>query len=199
MKYVAFVELYNCVDLAFAARAVGDDDNRPQLWHMKVEEAGDGLLVLATDGRRLHKAQINKKDAPDVSPGYWRVLKNKSIQFRDCETEDELGYCNRRVYIREKILWLAKLDEFGYFPSDDAINRVYPNGTPLTEGVVSTHKNHLDSMNALIKNLPDSAGINMRYLKDLGPYEWKYTYSPEKAVLFEHENKTALIMPLRLN
>jgi hypothetical protein len=70
MKYVEFVELYNSDDLAFVARAVGKDDNCPQFWHMKITEDDGGLLAIATDGRRLHKAQISRKDGMTISPGH---------------------------------------------------------------------------------------------------------------------------------
>jgi hypothetical protein len=198
MKYTAFAELYNCADLAFVARAADNGEN-PTYWYMKIEEDGDGLTALATDNRRLHKARVNKKDAPGLSPGYWQVLKNKTAQVRDYETEDELGFPDRRVYIRRHILWLTKLDSFDFFPPDEAVSRLYPDGEPLKEGVVDTHKYRADSINALIKNLPDHAGINPGYLRDLGPHKWNYKiFSGSKSVLFEHENKTALIMPLWL-
>jgi hypothetical protein len=167
---------------------------------MKITDEAGGLVAIATDGKRLHKAKINQEDGIAVSPGYWRVLKNKSVKTRDYEIEDNLGFYNRRVYIKTNVLWLAKLDDFSLFPADDAINRIYPprDASPTKEGVVSTHKYHHDSMNALIKNLPSGAGINLNYLKDLGPYEWKYKIFPGKPILFECGNKTGLIMPLNL-
>jgi hypothetical protein len=201
MKYVAFTELYNHADLAFVARAVGKDDKWPHFWHMKITEEDGDLLAIATDGRRLHKAQISQKDEKAVSPGYWRVLKNKSVKTRDYTSEDGLGFSNRLVYIKTNVLWLAKLEDFDLFPTDKVINCLYPprDASPIKEGVVSMHKHHHNrSMNALIKNLQSGAGINLNYLKDLGPYEWKYKIFPGKPILFEHENKTGLIMPLDL-
>ena len=205
MKYYSFVELINCADLAFVARAVCEDKNQPQYWYMKIEKRDNNLFAIATDGRRLHKAQLSKKDIASASPGYWRVLKNKAVKERDYEFEEhfdhELDFYSR-VYTRKNILWLARLNKFDFFPPDDVINRLFPQGNRLKEGIVDTRKYHSGSINALIKNLPDSAGINPKYLKDLGPYEWNYkifSTSGDKPVLFEHENKTALIMPLNLN
>jgi hypothetical protein len=200
MKYAAFAELFNRDDLAFVARAVGKDDIRPQFWYMRITEEDGSFCAIATDGRRLHKAQIDQEDGAAVSPGYWRVLKNKSSETRDHESEDEMGFYNRRVYIKKNVLWLAKLDDFNLFPTDDVINRIYPprDMNPIKEGMLSTGKYHHSSINALIKNLPGGVGINLNYLKDLGPYEWKYKIFPGKPVLFEHENKTGLIMTLSL-
>jgi hypothetical protein len=200
MKYTSFVELVNCADLAFVARAVSNNENRPQFWYMKIEERDGGLSAIATNGKRIHKAQLSKMDVPGISPGYWRVLKNKTVKMRNRDLEDLEGHWHTLVYIRKKILWLTRLDAFDLFPDDESINSIFPQGEPLREGTVSTHKYHLDSMNVLIKNLPDSAGINLEYLRDLGPHEWKYKiFAHDKPVLFEHENRTALIMPLFLN
>jgi hypothetical protein len=199
MKYTAFAELINCADLAFVAGAVSKDDARPQFWYMSVRENEGGLSAMATDGRRLHKAQLNKRDAPNVSPGYWRVLKNKMFKMRDYDLEHEMR-ADRFIYERKHVLWLARLDKFDFFPADDVINRIAPQGDPAAEGKVIAWKYQHGSMNALIKNLPESAGINLEYLKDLGPWEWNYkVFAPGKPFLFECENKTALIMPLNLD
>jgi hypothetical protein len=198
MKYSGFVELWDCTSLAFAARAVSDDENRPQFWHMKVEVVDGGLLATATDGRRLHRAKIGMNDAPGLSPGFWRVLKNKKVKERDYETEDELGYTDRKVYRKRRVLWLAKLDNFDLFPSDDRISSIFPQGAPDKEGAFNSRylKNNI---NGLIKTLPGQTGMNLKHLEDLGPYEWKYKiYSEREPVLFVHENKMALIMPTDL-
>jgi hypothetical protein len=197
MNYTAFVELMNCADLAFVARAVDTSDDHPQFWYMSVGENEEGLSAMATDGKRLHKAQLNRKDVPNVSPGYWRVLKNKEIKTRDHELEYDIRPMNRLVYEREHILWLAKLDKFDLFPPDARINAVFPRGNPLKEGTVDTHKRAYKSINALIKNLPGFAMMNLKHLMDLGPGEWNYKiFTPGKPFLFERENKTALIMPI---
>jgi hypothetical protein len=199
MKYVAFVELIDKRDLAFVARAVSRDDNLPQLWYMKIAEEDGGLLAVATDGKRLHKAAFTEKEAAGLSPGFWRVLKNKAVWERDFEAEDEMGVINdfgeHKIYEKKHVLWLAKLDAFDLFPADDKIDRIFPYH-PTQQGAVNTAKHRQDSMQWMIKKLPESAGINPKYLRDLGPYEWKYAYQPGKAVLFEHQNKTALIMPI---
>lgn len=198
MKYTAFVELINCADLAFVARAVSEDESRPQFWYMNIREHEGGFLAMATDGRRLHKARLSKKDVPNVSPGYWRVLKNKEFKTRDYDLENMMRIY-RLIYERKHVLWLARLDKFDLFPDDETINRITPHGDPIKTGTVNTYRYHLDSMNALIKNLPDSLGMNLKYLKDLGPLKWNYKiFTSDKPVLFERENKTALIMPIGL-
>jgi hypothetical protein len=201
MNYDGFAELIDCENLTFVARAVGDNEDRPQFWYLKILEQDGGLTAIATDGIRLHKAVVDKIHATFFSPGYWRVLKNGSVKERDCETEDGLDYDkhhNMRVYEKRKVLWLAKLDHFDFFPADDVIDRLYSHGEPIEkEGVVTIHKYQHASMNALIKNLPHSYGINLNHLRDLGPFEWRYKiFSGRRAVLFEHKDKTALLMPL---
>jgi hypothetical protein len=198
MKYDSFVELVDSADLAFAARAVGDDENRPQLWYMKIAEKDGGLTATATDGSRLHRARLKEREAKAVSPGFWRVLKNKAVRERDYDAENNfpLGY---RVYEKKHVLWLARLEEFGLFPPDDVIDGKFPEGEPVRQGTVNTGKYQRGDMNRFIKGLPDGAGINPEYLKDLGPFEWNYAvFSPRKPVLFESGNKTALIVPLTL-
>jgi hypothetical protein len=200
MKYDGFVEVCNHIDLAFVARAVSDDDDHPQFWYMKIEKKDDGLLATATDGKRLHLALI-KESVDGPCPGYWRVLKNKMVEERDCELEcdlERMGCWSRRVYRRKSILWLAKLDAFDLFPSEEVINRIIPQEEPIKEGVIHTGNCNFTDMNALIKNLQDTTGINLRYLKDLGPHEWTCKiYPPEKPVLFESGHKVAIIGTIR--
>jgi hypothetical protein len=200
MKYVAFAEMIDNDDLAFVARAVSCDDDRPQFWYMKITENDNGFLAIAIDGKRLHQAELgNKGSLADLSPGFWRVLKNKTVEERDFEAEEEFSvlgiYEKHRVYKRKRVLWIAKLDKFDLFPSLDEIDRLLPKNF-TQQGVVSTCKHRHDSMQNMIKELPKFVGINPGFLKDLGQHEWKYAFEPGKAVLFEHENKTALIMPI---
>ncbi|MDR2370427.1 MAG: hypothetical protein LBD71_03010, partial [Treponema sp.] len=163
---------------------------------VKIEEKDGDLLATATDGRRLHRARAEGK-ADGLSPGYWRVLKNGTEKDRDYDTESEIGYAGRRVYMKRKILWLAKLESFSFFPQDDVLANLFPKGDPVKEGVVDAHKYECGGLNRFIKDLPGAAGINPAFLNDLGPYEWKYKfYSPDKPIVFEHGDMTALIMPL---
>jgi hypothetical protein len=199
VKYDSFVELVNSADLAFVARAVGDDEDQPQLWYMKIAEKGGSLTATATDGRRLHRARLEGREAKAVSPGFWRVLKNKAARLRDYDAEGEFSPLDYRVYEKKHILWLARLEEFGLFPPDDVIDGKFPEGEPVSQGKVNTGKDWLGDMTRFIKGLPDDAGINPGHLMDLGPFEWNYAvFSPGKPVLFESGNKKALIMPLNL-
>jgi hypothetical protein len=200
VKYDSFVELVDSADLAFAARAVGEDENWPKLWYRKIAEKDGNLTATATDGRRLHRVWLEEREAKAVSPGYWWVLKNKADRIRDYDAEDDFFPLDYRVYEKKHVLWLARLEEFGFFPPDDVIDGKFPEGEPVRQGTVNTGKYRLDDMNRFIKGLPDGTGINPGYLRDLGPFEWNYAvFSPGKPVLFESVNKKALIMPFILD
>jgi hypothetical protein len=200
MKYNSFVELFDCPALAFVARAVDKrETNRPQLKYVKIEKKGEELEALATDGKRLHKAVIDRERVRDVFPGYWRVLKNKEIKERDEGAEDDLGP-SYLVYTIKNVLWLAREENPGLLMNDETIERVFPRGDPIKEGTVCASEFRSDSLNTFIKGLPELFGINPRYLWDLGPYEWHYKIFPGRTpILFEYENRTALIMPITLD
>jgi hypothetical protein len=203
MKYTTFVELINHYDLSFVAKAISKDDDLPQFWYMKIQENETGLLATATDGKRLHRVQIDKDHIPKgLEPGYWRVLKNKKNKYRDIEAEydaKEEGIIGRGhlIYKKEKVLWIAKLaDGFGLFPSDKTIERIFPSGEPEMTGELNLTENAHTAIIGFIKALPPHVGFNFYHALDLAPDEWNFKYYVlNKAVLFENGNKTALIMP----
>jgi hypothetical protein len=224
MKYDSFVELINCSDLAFVARAIGKTEgDKPHFEHMKIEEKDGRFIATATDGNRLHKAVIDKEKSGNVSPGYWKVLRNESVEERDYDAKD-IG--DILVHNRKEILWLERAKDpmllqveisekqFTYVQGDliregDIItDESYPAwvntfiklwGNPIREGDIITDECYPAWVNTLIKKLPEPDWINFNYLWDLGPYEWHYkVFGVDKPILFENENKTALIMPIRM-
>jgi hypothetical protein len=195
MKYLDLVKVYDYDHLSFVARAVGKDEDKPQFWYMKITEEEGELVAVATDGKRLHMAKLPPGESACVSPGFWQVLKNKIAKIRDHEVEDQLDCYshNYLAYEKENILWLAKMEDSSFFPEDEKINKFLEAGRLSTEGVFDADKNDR-SKNRLIKALPESSGIKLRYLKDLAPHEWSYKiYSGKNHVLFSYQNKTAVI------
>jgi hypothetical protein len=195
MKYDSFVELINCPDLAFVARAIAKtEDVKPQFEYMKIDEQDGFLIAAAADGKRLHKAVIDKEEVGDVSPGYWKVLRNEIVKEQFHDAGD-----NCLVYKRKEILWLVREKEpvFPYEISERLF--VYFQGNPMREGDIITDECYHEQLNTFIKKLPEPDGMNFNYLWDLGPYEWHYKiFGAAEPVLFESGNKTALIMPLTL-
>ena len=57
----------------FVIRARSDDETRPFLCVLHVERAKTGTRLVATDGRRLHVAQIKQR----IDPGEYEVVETK--------------------------------------------------------------------------------------------------------------------------
>ena len=184
MKYGKFVELTNLSsELMFVAKAIGDEEERPQLKYIHIEPSrkSEGLLGIATDGRRIHMVDpIDPKIVEhfELNTGFWRVVK-KTLNCLQLARLDDSETAKLTFPNWDKVV-----------PSDDAEFITTFQG-------FSRYKNHWN-LSKLIRGFPEHTPMSLRYLRALGTtFTWDVRwYANNKAVKFTAGNYTAVIMPL---
>jgi hypothetical protein len=186
MIYGTFIEAAGefSRQITFLARAVGDDETRYFMNHIFIEPSDikpGRLRGVATDGRRLHLVDpLSCPDGIGLEAGNWRPLKMG-------------GECS----------WIARIKEDrGTFPN---YRSVIPKDEPLFTFELPglPRGDLLGNMPYLVKffrEFPEPTAINMNYLNSLDHYlEWKAKwFGSNKAVLFESNSYTAVIMPIHM-
>jgi len=145
------------------------------------EKEGDNLVMVATDGYRMHLLRTTNPERYGIKEGYYQILTNTAheIIFAHC---DESGVINH-----------------GQFPN---YKKAMPEGTirdTLNEIYFNKSKIHdVRSIVSFAKKLSSETSMNINYLYDLAPFEWKIDfYEGEfKAINFTCTNKQAVIMPI---
>jgi hypothetical protein len=183
MIYGTFVEAFGefSREITFLSRAVGKDDTRYFMSHIHIEpsdvEPGK-FRGVATDGRRLHIVDpLSCPEGIGVEAGDWRPLKNGG-----------------------RYSWIAQKTNCGKYPD---YRSVIPKDEPLfTFELPGLPRGDLmGNMPYLVKffrEFPEPTAINMNYLNSLDHcLAWKAKwYGSNKAVLFESNSYTAVIMAM---
>jgi hypothetical protein len=187
MIYGTFIEAFGefSRQITFLSRAVCKDYSRYQMCHILIEPSDvkpEKFRGVSTDGKRLHI--VDPLDCPDgigLEAGNWRVLKMG-------------GQCS----------WIAQIkSDAGKFPN---YHRVIPQGEPLFTCELQLPRGdnlsgHMISLVKFFREFPEPTAINMNYLNALDPYNvWQVKwYGSNKAVLFESNSFTAVIMPIYMD
>jgi hypothetical protein len=187
MVYGTFVEAAGefSRQITFLSRAVCKDKSRYFMCHILIEpsdvEPGK-FCGVGTDGKRLHLVDpLACPDGIGLEPGNWRPLK-----------------------MGGKTAWIAQIkSDEGKFPN---YRKVIPNDKPLFEFELPglPRGNLTGNMPYLVKffrEFPEPTAINMNYLNSLDHYlDWKIKwYGSDKAVLFESNSYSAVIMPMQMD
>jgi hypothetical protein len=184
MIYGTFIEGYGefSKEITFLSRAVCKDITRYQMCHILIESSDvepGKFRGVATDGKRLHIVDpLSCPDGIGLEAGNWIPLKNGG-----------------------KTAWMAQIkSDAGEYPN---YRMVIPKDEPLFtfELLGLPRGNLMMNMQYLVKffrEFPEPTAININYINSLDYYlEWKAKwYGSNKAVLFESNSYTAVIMPM---
>ena len=192
MRYGQFIDAEGSlsINLRFLSKALSDDDTRYFLKYIRIEpsDKGEGLLAVATDGRRLHLVdpiceRTIAEELVGLAPGFWQVLKNSG----------------------QKKTWIARLDDSetskNTFPNWRKIMpSVKPEYETTFDGFSSTSREQVNhtGLVTLLREFPEATAIDLGFLESLGTaFTWKVDwYGPDKAMKFTNGNRIALIMPM---
>jgi hypothetical protein len=192
MKYGKFVDAAGSVafQLRYLSKAVSTDETRFFMMYIHIEpsDKGEGLLGVATDGRRLHLVDPLDEAAAGVfgiTPGYWQVFKG--------------AHSSR--------LWLARLEdsetESWRYP---AWRNVMPKGevaykTTFEGFNIKGPKSNYTELAKFLHDFPDATAIDLEYLSLLGTgFTWDVEwYGSNKSLKFIEGNRLALIQPMMID
>lgn len=177
-------------DYKFLIRAISTDETRYFMAFVFCEKEGDHLVMVATDGRRMHLLRPENADFYGIKEGYYRVVTNiaKEIIFAHCDEslkDGDYGFVDH-----------------GKFPH---YKKVMPTGEIRdTLDGISFRKSKIYDTRSLVsfaKKIDEKNSMNINYLYDLSPFAWNidfYKNEPGiyKAINFTCENKQAIIMPM---
>ncbi len=196
MLYSNFVELKgNGVgdDLRFVARAVGDDETRPFMRFILVEPVDETpeseLRAVATDGRRLHMVEIDRRIAGlGFVPGKWRVVKCAPtvVQLARVADDEDSQKSAGNFPNYKKVIPEGPVDKVMAFE-----------GFSRAEIARSSH-----TLSKFLRECPDPTAVNLVFLEALGQMEWTVEWRKglepyqNRAVVFKSGDRTAVIMPL---
>jgi hypothetical protein len=163
----------------FVAKAVSKDENRNYLRVIHIEELENGSRLVATDGVRLHTAEIAAK----IKGGDYKPLVNKDM-VGFAGLDDEVTFPNWMRVIPEKppMLGTISLENAG-----------------IGKDIAQTEQMS-NALTAIIKQTGKS--VNLRFLEDLPKRQWRvYSESGESRPLMLKENGHeesvyAVMMPL---
>ncbi len=185
MKYDGFFEIKKdstamFQDFSFIASSVSSDDTRFMMNFVWVEKEDDDLVMIATDGMRMHVLRPNKKviDFLGIKEGaYSVVFKTKGkLGFAHLADEKEVGkFVNWRNVI----------------PADE-VDRICEK-FPIENDKTGKYFVHFS------KKLYKEDGINLNYIKDLSGFIWDIKfYAPHKPIAFFADgNKESYVMPMQ--
>jgi hypothetical protein len=186
MIYGTFIEAAGefSREVTFLSRVVCKDNDRYFMRHILIEPSDVELgkfRGVATDGRRLHL--VDPLSCPEdigLEAGNWRPLK-----------------------MGGKYSWIAQIkSDAGKFPN---YRKVIPKDEPLfTFKLPGLPRGDLAGdipyLVNFFRKFPEPTAIKMNYLNSLDCYlTWKAKwYGSNKAVLFESDSYTAVIMPIHM-
>jgi hypothetical protein len=165
--------------LLFVCRALSKDESRPFLMALHIEKRKGGITVVATDGSRLHLAELSI----EIAPGEYSPLITKSSIILKPVTD--ITFPNWRRVVPQPGSELAVLD----IPLSD---KKQAKSARLTRHLVMIFEHTRQA-------------IDIGFLDDLSAGAWKLLGSTgsSKAILFMQQEKgkerNAVIMPLSLN
>jgi hypothetical protein len=177
--------------ISFVSKALSTDNDvsRIYLQLIKVENEKDSeySTIIATDGRRLHMAQIEQK----IPAGYYNIMtKRDTITFQESvNLPDEFHYPNYQKVI----------------PADKDLTKVCDldlNETSLTKNIVKTGT--ISRQFAKIVKRAEQV-MNIRYLDDLSKRTWELYISkdathPVLCFKTDDEKKIlAVVMPMNID
>ncbi|GHV37257.1 hypothetical protein AGMMS49546_04470 [Spirochaetia bacterium] len=165
--------------MAFVIRACSKDNTRPYLCVLHVEETKTGSRLVASDGRRLHVAEISTR----IKGGNYKPVMTKEA-IGISELAEEVQYLNWQRVI-----------------PDNAVQRGVINLEPysLSKDPKQTEKLSI-AVNALMRQTGET--VNLRYLQDMTKTKWIVHSQDEqgKALILKESGaeKTvyAVLMPL---
>jgi hypothetical protein len=168
-------------DFKFLTKAVSRDESRYFMNFVFCEKEGDHIVMVTTDGHRMHILCPINAENYGIQEGYYQILTNtaKEIIFAHC---DESGIINH-----------------GQFPD---YKKVMPSGEirDTLEDISFRKSNCYDTQSIIYfaKKVEDVSTFNINYLYDLSPFSWDVDFYKEehKAVNFISKNKQAVIMPM---
>ena len=194
MKYGKFIDAEKALSfqLSFLSKAVSNDPAKyfMNCIHIEPSDKGEGLLGVATDGRRLHLVDpINDVTVKilGLTQGYWKVFKDSgprrlwAARLEDSETK-EFQYPNWRKAIPS--------GESKYETNFDGFS---------TKGS-GLNKNHI-GLAKFIHNFPEVTALNLKFIQDLGAgFDWRVNwYGSGKSLKFTEGDRTAVIMPMTID
>jgi len=168
-------------DYKFLVKAIERDGYYYFLTFVFCEKEGDHLVMVATDGRRMHLLRPANADFYGIKEGYYKILSNTAKEMIFAHVDESL--------------------KKGEFPD---YKKVMPSGEIRdTLKGISFRKSKIYDVRSLIsfsKKLDSQLSFNINYLYDLVPFNWDvdfYKSEPGtyKSVNFVCENKQAVIMP----
>jgi len=190
MKYGKFIDAPGsfAFQLDFLSKAVSTNETRYFMKYIHIEKSdkGEGLLGVATDGRRLHL--IDPFDVASVlgmTPGYWEVLRGAkrnalwTVRLEDCEVNGWHFPDWRKVIPQGKATYTTTFEGFS----------------------MNGYKGNFGELAKFIHDFPDATAINLEYLHNLGTgFTWNVEwYGPSKALKFTEGNRMALIQPMLID
>jgi hypothetical protein len=178
--------------LKFLQKAVSEDETRPAMQEIYIEQSdkGKGQLVgVATDGRHIHIVDPLASAATEVYgmiPGYWRCIRYKDVKeawmarLRDKDTGG-LAFPNWRKVIPH---------------GKDVKYKTTFEGFTFQRGISSNH----GGLAVFLHDFPETSAYNLEYLESLGTsLEWKVEwYGPQKSLKFISGDFVSVIMPIQI-
>jgi len=171
-------------DFKFLANAISKDENRYFMTFVLCEKEDDHLVMVATDGRRMHLLRPANADYFGIKEGTYKVLVNTATEMIFAHVDESLKKGDYGFV------------EHGEFPH---YMKVMPTGEIRdTIKGISFCKTDLRCIVSFSRKLKEKESINPRYLYELGSYNWsvKFFEGELKSVEFTSENKQAVIMPM---
>ena len=171
-------------DFKFLANAISKDENRYFMTFVFCEKEGDHLVMVATDGRRMHLLRPANEEYFGIKEGTYNVLSNTAKEIIFAHVDESL-----------------KKGDYGFIEHGEFPHwkKVMPTGEirDTIEGI-SFCKLDLRCIVSFSRKLKEKESINPCYLYELGSYNWdvKFFEGELKAVEFTSGNKQAVIMPM---
>ena len=174
-------------DYKFLVKAIGEDWSRYFLTFVFCEKEGDHLVMVATDGRRMHLLRPANVDLYGIKEGYYKILSN---------TAKEIIFAHVDESLKKGDYGFVEHGEFPHW------KKVMPTGEIRdTLKEISFRKSRgydVQSIVSFAKKVEDVSTFDINYLYDLSPFTWDVDFRKEehKAVNFVCGNKQAVIMPM---
>lgn len=169
----------------FLSKAVAKGkDWRPMFQDIHIEAAEDkNYTAVATDGRRMHVVTEISAELGAIfgfGPGEWKLISAKPTCVQIARiTNREQPFVNwRKVIPTGQAEYLTEFDGFSLSPRRASSSSV--------------------NFTKLMRSFPEVTPIDIRYLEPVDTFDpWTVSwYAPNKAVVFDRGDWSAIIMPL---